>query len=164
MLDPARLAQGRSDASSNGHFPMNNMGMNGTPRNFSLGTVPFGNFVPGVPGLPPNGYNPFIGQYPVTVSNWGMPGGDHGGGPMRNGHRMQNARNAGPYDRNGPRRSASGRMSPTRGGARAPRPFMEGGPGPNFISSDASIAGRSIKTYTDLDAAAADKSSTELNY
>ncbi|KAF4552337.1 Hypothetical protein D9617_10g073180 [Elsinoe fawcettii] len=149
VLDPSRLAQGRNDAASNGHFPIQNAQIMGTPRNFSLNGGPVGNgFINQNPGM----FNPMMGQYPMTVANtWSMSGGDGGVGPMRSNMRM-NARGPAPYDRGGPRRN-NGRLSPPgRGGMGRGRPsFTEGGIG-TFGSAQA-VEGRTMKSYNDLDAA-----------
>ena len=133
--------------------------MGGTPRNFSLNAVGYGNNM--VPGAPPV-FNPFMGQYPVAAPPGFMMGGaEHGAGPMRSGMRMNNARAPGPYDR-GPRRM-SGRLSPPRGGAGRGRPtFMEGGVG--TFNTSAAVEGRTMKSYNDLDAAGANQGSGELDY
>jgi hypothetical protein len=164
VLDPARLAQGRNDASSNGHFPVNNNMPTGTPRNFSLNNMPF--FNNGMPmpsaGGPP-GFNPFVpGQFPLTMPGWNMQGGDRGAGPMRTGAmRTNNARAPGPYDRGGmrvePRRSISGRLTPPRRGM-----FMEGGE--HTVGPRQAVEGRTMKSYNDLDAAGSAGGAEELNY
>ena len=157
VLDPARLAQGRNDASSNGHFPLNQALMSGTPRNFTLGGPPFGsNFASGAPPV----FNPMMGQYAPQMPPAYLSGG--GVGPMRNGMRMNNGRNAGPYER-GPRRM-SGRLSPPRGGgAGRGRPmFVEGGVG-TFGTSQA-VEGRTMKSYNDLDAAGGNTGGDALDY
>lgn len=107
-------------------------------------------------------FNPFLGQFPVGMPPaWGMPGGDHSAGPMRNGMRGNNARAPGPYDR-GPRRSMSGRLSPPRGGAgRGRNAFVEGGIG--TFATGSAVEGRTMKSYNDLDAAGGDKGQ-ELDY
>lgn len=149
MLDPSRLAQGMNDAASNGHFPIQNAQIMGTPRNFSLnGTGMSNGFMPqAAPGM----FNPMLGQYPMTVANtWSMQG-DGGVGPMRNNMRI-NVRGPAPYDRGGPRRN-NGRLSPPgRGGSGRGRPnFTEGGIG-TFGGAQA-VEGRTMKSYNDLDAA-----------
>ncbi|KAF2226602.1 hypothetical protein BDZ85DRAFT_230087 [Elsinoe ampelina] len=152
VLDPSRLAQGRNDAASNGHFPIQNAQIMGTPRNFSLNSgAQMGNGF--LPQAPPGVFNPMMGQYPMTVANtWSMQGPDGGIGPMRNGMRM-NARGPAPYDRGGPRRN-NGRLSPPgRGGmpGRGRPNFTEGGIG-TFGGAQA-VEGRTMKSYNDLDAA-----------
>ncbi|KKY19340.1 putative arsenite resistance protein [Diplodia seriata] len=49
VLDPAHIAPSRSDANSNGHFPLHNNVPTGTPRGFNLASMPFG-----FPGMAPN--------------------------------------------------------------------------------------------------------------
>ncbi|KAG9668553.1 hypothetical protein KCU95_g17936, partial [Aureobasidium melanogenum] len=163
VLDPARLAQGRNDASSNGHFPVNNNMPTGTPRNFSLNNMPFFNNGMPMPGAGgPAGFNPFVpGQFPLTMPGWNMQGGDRGAGPMRTGGmRTTNARAPGPYDRGmrvEPRRSISGRLTPPRRGM-----FMEGGE--HTVGPRQAVEGRTMKSYNDLDAAGSAGGAEELNY
>ncbi|MCJ1313487.1 hypothetical protein MMC25_007165 [Agyrium rufum] len=83
VLDPSHIAPSRSDANSNGHFPMTNPGMHGgTPRGFNLGQMP-GAGMPGMsPGFGPPGMNgagmspfPSFGNHTVQMpGNW-MAGG-----------------------------------------------------------------------------------------
>jgi hypothetical protein len=115
----------------------------------------------GMPPMPGFGGAPFFGGHQVQMPNGWMPGGD-GGGPMRRGGgRFQNQR-SGPYDRRPGGRSwnnqESGRLSPP-GGRPGPRPGSTGGaPGPREA-----VAGRSLKSYEDLDAVAGNGGG-ELNY
>ena len=152
VLDPSRLAQGRNDANSNGHFPVNTS-MNSTPRNFTLNGSMMGNGI--VPGI----FNPML-QYPPGVGPpWPMPGMNGGVGPMRTGMRGPGAR-PGPYDRRGPPRG--GGRSPPRGlppGGR--NSFVEGGVG--TFSSQA-VEGRTMKSYNDLDAAGGSSGGAALDY
>lgn len=162
VLDPSRLAQGRNDANSNGHFPINNSMMGGTPRNFTLNGPVMGGGV--LPGATPGIFNPMIGQFPLPVPGaWPMPGADGGIGPMRNGMRPLNVRGPVPYDR-GMRRNNSGRLSPPRGsGMGRTRPgFVEGGVG-TFGGSQA-VEGRTVKSYNDLDAAGGGQGGGALDY
>ncbi|KAH9873569.1 hypothetical protein IAQ61_004193 [Plenodomus lingam] len=160
VVDPAHIAPSRSDANSNGHFPMgNHVQATGTPRGFNLANM----------GMGPNSgmqngmslgalFNPAMG------GNWD-PNAVHDdrSGPMRRGGHRFNSR-AGPYDRqprDGRPRPAgiNGRLTPPRGGNRqGPQRYGEGGPGPVQ-----SVQGRSIKSYEDLDAVGAGGSG-ELNY
>ncbi|GAB7357054.1 hypothetical protein MBLNU459_g7874t1 [Dothideomycetes sp. NU459] len=159
VLDPSRLAQGRNDASSNGHFPVNNI-PTGTPRNFSLNNLGFGHASAVALGNPLSGapgFAPFMGQYGMPSQPWGMQGGDRGAGPMRNGMRMNNNRAPGPYDRREPRRSISGRLTPPRRGM-----FQEGGE--HTFGPKQAVEGRTMKSYNDLDAAGEAQGGEELNY
>lgn len=124
VLDPARIAPSRSDANSNGHFPLNSgQNQTGTPRGFSLAAMPpylanGPNVPPGFQGVP-GGLPGFMG---LGNQSWGansMAGGDHPGlhqpGVMRRGGGRFNSR-SGPYDRRGNRHGPQGvgRMSPGR--------------------------------------------------
>lgn len=143
--------------------------MTGTPRNFSLNNMAFGNnmMAGGMPpGISPAMFNPFMGQHPVAMPPaWAMAGAEHGGaGPMRSGMRTNNARALGPYDR-APRRSVGGRLSPPRnggGGRGRGGMFMEGGVG--TFGTAQSVEGRTMKSYNDLDATSGDQGGGELNY
>ncbi|KAF2151351.1 hypothetical protein K461DRAFT_295412 [Myriangium duriaei CBS 260.36] len=162
VLDPSRLAQGRNDANSNGHFPINTTMMSGTPRNFTLN----GNMMGGgmLPSAPPGMFNPMMGQYPMALPpGWPLPGADGGVGPMRNGMRPPNVRGPLPYDR-GVRRNNGGRLSPPRGGGpgRGRPNFVEGGVG-TFGGSQA-VEGRTVKSYNDLDAAGGEQGGGALDY
>jgi len=158
VLDPARLAQGRNDASSNGHFPINQNMMGGTPRNFSLNGMPFGGN--GMMANNPPMFSTMMNSYPMQVPAWGGPGGESAAGPMRTGGMRPS--NRPPMDR-GARRSISGRLSPPRGGPPRGRPsFVEGGVG-TFGTSQA-VEGRTMKSYNDLDAAGGAESGGALDY
>lgn len=167
VLDPAHIAPSRSDANSNGHFPLHNNVPTGTPRGFNLASMPFG-----FPGMAPNqaAFSALFGQQGLANGYGGFGGDDerHQAGPMRRGNtgaRYGN-RAAGPYDRqqkdartmrwNG----GSGRLTPPRGNGRA-------GAGPRYTDGGAvgpreAVQGRSLKSYEDLDAAGG--SVGELNY
>ncbi|GAB7342709.1 hypothetical protein MBLNU457_g0860t1 [Dothideomycetes sp. NU457] len=158
VLDPARLAQGRNDASSNGHFPINQNMMGGTPRNFSLNGMPFGGN--GMMGSNPPMFNTMMDSYPMQMPGWSGPGGDSAAGPMRTGGMRSS--NRPPMD-HGARRSISGRLSPPRGGPSRGRPsFVEGGVG-TFGTSQA-VEGRTMKSYNDLDAAGGAEGGGALDY
>ncbi|CAE7002401.1 hypothetical protein CFE70_001295 [Pyrenophora teres f. teres 0-1] len=161
VVDPAHIAPSRSDANSNGHFPMgNHVQATGTPRGFNLASM---NMSMAASNGMQNGmhlgglFNPAMG------GNWD-PNAVHDdrAGPMRRGgHRFNNR--TGPYDRqsrDGRGRPAvnGGRLSPPRGGRPGPLRYGEGGPGPVQ-----SVQGRSIKSYEDLDAVGGGGSG-ELNY
>ncbi|KAL8984236.1 MAG: hypothetical protein Q9205_001737 [Flavoplaca limonia] len=189
VLDPSHIAPSRSDANSNGHFPINNHILTqGTPRGFNLANMPMvNNFSPGMP--PPSGniQTPFpsFGNYTVTASNgWlpgsampGMPGEDggpmHQTGPMRRGGGRFNQRQ-GPYDRRNqnPRfGSVSGRLTPPRNGMPPGRMTMMGGgagkwgdgAGAQTVGPREAVQGRQLKSYEDLDAVGGGGNG-ELNY
>lgn len=157
VLDPARLAQGRNDSGSNGHFPVPNSMASGTPRGFSLNNAAYH----GNQQMPMGGamsFNPVMSNYPMAMAPFGMPGNV---GPMRNNMRM-NARAAGPYDNRGagrePRRSISGRLTPPR----SRNIFMEGGE--HTVGPRQAVEGRTMRSYTDLDATGTAPGTTELDY
>ncbi|EAU32075.1 conserved hypothetical protein [Aspergillus terreus NIH2624] len=128
VLDPARIAPSRSDANSNGHFPLaSSQGQVGTPRGFSLSAMPAaylggGNLPAGFQSVPGAGVPGMMGMN-SPAGSWGgngfVPGdssGLHQPGPMRRGGRHNRS---GPYDRRGNRYGGSGagggRLSPVRG-------------------------------------------------
>ncbi|KAL4996741.1 hypothetical protein BDV10DRAFT_171390 [Aspergillus recurvatus] len=121
VLDPARIAPSRSDANSNGHFPLSSgQNQTGTPRGFSLAAMPpylaNGTVPPGFQGVP-GGLPGFIGNQSSWAAN-GMAGGElHQPGVMRRGGNRYNNNRSGPYDRRGNRHGTQGvgRMSPGRG-------------------------------------------------
>ncbi|KAL5048408.1 hypothetical protein BDW71DRAFT_196065 [Aspergillus fruticulosus] len=121
VLDPARIAPSRSDANSNGHFPLSSgQNQTGTPRGFSLAAMPpyFANGAvpPGFQGVP-GGLPGFISNQASWAAN-GMAGGElHQPGVMRRGGNRYSNNRSGPYDRRGNRNGAQavGRMSPGRG-------------------------------------------------
>lgn len=192
VLDPARIAPSRSDANSNGHFPLaSGQGQGGTPRGFSLANMPY----LGNPGAIPSGF-PATGM-PGLVGVPGAWGGNalgsadgsglHQPGAMRRGPHRQNNR-SGPYDRR--RFNGSGRLSPVRmsnmysvGGRPPPanitvppghpaasmvaaNPFpdaMGAGGGAQAMPPREAVQGRSLKSYEDLDAVGG-SGSGELNY
>ena len=126
VLDPARIAPSRSDANSNGHFPLSSgQSQAGTPRGFSLASMPpyighNGNVPGGFQNLPGAGLPSMMGV-PNQAGSWsgnGLVSGDHSGlhqpGAMRRNNRYNRS---GPYDRRGPRHggAGNGRLSPVRG-------------------------------------------------
>ncbi|GAB1741376.1 hypothetical protein NU219Hw_g6612t1 [Hortaea werneckii] len=178
VLDPAHIAPSRSDANSNGHFPIGNSGgPTGTPRGFQLGQymggVPgYGPMQGGMPvgaGMPQTGtMQPFAGAVGMPyVPNVGAGGYVPGVGPMRSMGRNNFSginggygRLAGPYARadgrgmrNGPPMMMAGRGGLAMG--------LEGGT--NAMGPREAVAGRSLRSYEDLDA---DKGEGpgELNY
>lgn len=187
VLDPSRIAPSRSDAISNGHFPLSGAGgQAGTPRGFSIANMPhFGN--PGaVLGAYPGSGMPLVGAPGPWSTNMPVPGdgtGLHQPGVMRRPH---NRNRAGPYDRRGP--NGNGRLSPVRmanfygGGGRGPPPGIAVPPGhpaanmvgpnmfPDAMGAGAqamppreAVQGRSLRSYEDLDAVGG-SGSGELNY
>ncbi|KAF1959085.1 hypothetical protein CC80DRAFT_467390 [Byssothecium circinans] len=146
VMDPAHIAPSRSDANSNGHFPMgNHVAATGTPRGFNLA-----NLGVGMGAM----FNPALGNWDPGFGHDDR----HQGGPMRRGGHRFNNRAAGPYDRQNRdgRNRNGGRLTPPprRNGGR----FGDGGPGPVQ-----STQGRSIKSYEDLDAVGGGGGG-ELNY
>ena len=175
VLDPAHIAPSRSDATSNGHFPINSSMMtSGTPRGFNLANMSqmntFGPFNPGFAGFPN------FGNHPVQVPpGWvggmqavgGEDGGMHQGGPMRRGGRMQNNR-FNPYGRGG-RPPNPGRLSPRGAGNMMKGPIGvgfagDGAQGARGIGPTEATVGRTMKSYQDLDAVGGGGAGGELNY
>lgn len=149
----------------------------GTPRGFNLANMPqmatFGAF------SSPGGFTGFpnFGNHAVQVPpGWnpgmqamGEDGGLHQPGPMRRGGRMQNNR-FGPYDRRGGRNSNAGRLSPRGAGPMMMKAGMGGGfggdgaQGARGIGPTEATAGRTMKSYQDLDAVGGGGAGGELNY
>ncbi|KAL1979095.1 hypothetical protein VTN96DRAFT_7021 [Rasamsonia emersonii] len=124
VLDPAHIAPSRSDANSNGHFPVPSGHMqSGTPRGFNLAAnLPYfnanGAMAGGFQGVPAANFPGFMG---VNQPGWGngLVSGDASGlhqpGAMRRGGGRY-ANRSGPYDRRGNRNNmGNGRLSPVRG-------------------------------------------------
>ncbi|KAF1995892.1 hypothetical protein P154DRAFT_525991 [Amniculicola lignicola CBS 123094] len=163
VMDPAHIAPSRSDANSNGHFPIGNHVTAGTPRGFNLQNLPFGMPNNGMQ----NGFNLQNLMNPALAGNWdaGFGQDGHQAGPNRRGGGRFNSR-TNPYDRQqrggrDPRfNGGGGRLTPPPRGGRvaAAGRFGDGGPGP--IQS---VQGRSIKSYEDLDAVGSGGNG-ELNY
>ena len=171
VLDPSHIAPSRSDANSNGHFPLptNHYLSNGTPRGFSLQNMAMNvmsfntNAMANMPNMPP-GFAPGMQNNMSTEGNQG-----HSTGPIRRGgNRFNNRQN--PYDRN-QRTMSRGYSSNMSGLARN---MMDGGQmgfiaqgggggggrwgdgaggGLNAVGPREAVQGRSIKSYEDLDAA-----------
>ncbi|KAK5211937.1 hypothetical protein LTR99_001961 [Exophiala xenobiotica] len=169
VLDPSHIAPSRSDANSNGHFPLpNNHHLStGTPRGFSLqnmgmNMVNFGqNAMMGMPGM----QAPFNAGFSAD----GMNGGSHTGGPIRRGGGRYGNR-TGPYDRNSRNNQRGynnvggllrGNLPPglapafiAQGGGGGGGKWGDGaGGGMNAMGPREAVQGRSIKSYEDLDAA-----------
>ncbi|CAN9303792.1 hypothetical protein CUC08_Gglean008513 [Alternaria sp. MG1] len=161
VVDPAHIAPSRSDANSNGHFPMgNHVQATGTPRGFNLANM---NMAMANNGMQ-NGVHLGAMFNPAMGGTWDPNAAhDDRAGPMRRGGHRFNSR-TGPYDRqprDGRPRPAvnGGRLTPPpRGSRQGPQRYGEGGPGPVQ-----SVQGRSIKSYEDLDAVGGGGSG-ELNY
>ena len=147
----------------------------GTPRGFNLASVPqmnaFGVFNPGFPGFPNFGNHPV--QMPpgwaggMAAAAMGDDGAMHTAGPMRRGGRMQSNR-FNPYGRGG-RNSNGGRLSPrsASGMMKVPMPMGFGGDGAQGtrgIGPSEATAGRTMKSYQDLDAVGGGGAGGELNY
>lgn len=155
VLDPAHIAPSRSDANSNGHFPVGNNVPTGTPRGFSLGQhMPMG--FPMQPGMGAGMFGASPGMGMPAFGAMVMPGMMQGGaGPMRQhgGRGMMNGgRMGGPYARNDGR----GRMMG--------RPGMGGEGGAGAMGPQEAVAGRSLRSYEDLDGAKTEDKGVELDY
>ena len=170
MLDPSHIAPSRSDANSNGHFPMNNSTSAGTPRGFNLNTgMPFG-MSAGLSGsmATPAVFQPFFGPQPTNGGWLGHNNDDerHQMGPKRNNNKYPH-RVFGPYDRShkearNMRWNTMGRLTPPRGGHRPSVPrFADGGIA--AMGPREAVQGRSLKSYEDLDAVGGNGNG-ELNY
>lgn len=183
VLDPAHIAPSRSDANSNGHFPLNNHVPTGTPRGFQLNhsAMPMG-FPMAAAGMPGMGAP---GTMFAGVPQMGMQPGGFGGpvytagvGPMRNMSRSNNnfaggmngsggARMPGPYARNDGRgmRGGPGGLPGMpgngRGGMTMGAGGLEGGAG--AMGPREAVAGRQLRSYEDLDADKGEGTG-ELNY
>ena len=188
VLDPAHIAPSRSDANSNGHFPLNNHVPTGTPRGFQLNQqFPMGFPMaagmttpsPVTPGMWPG-----MNGTPISMpAGWGPPvggPGQAGFGPMRtmmgsrnnftgvNGNGFGGPRMMGgaPYQRNDMRGQRGLPMGV--GGPRGLPPMgfgkgMEGGAG--AMGPNEAVAGRQLRSYEDLDADGGNgKATAELDY
>lgn len=151
VLDPAHIAPGRSDANSNGHYPIGQNGqLTGTPRGFNLSQhMQMGQGF-GAGMIVSQGWGP-----PGSVTNpiVGLMGGT---GPMRTGGaRGSSYRLQGPYARNDGR----GRQPSFTGNNRS---MIDSG----MIGPTAATTGRTVRSYEDLDAAAPTdtNATTELDY
>lgn len=164
VLDPAHIAPSRSDANSNGHFPTGGNAPTGTPRGFQLPShMPMGFPMmagQGMPMMPPG----MMPGWNAAMS--GMPG-LAGVGPVRNhGRNNFNGRMQGPYTRNDGRGNRLSRGPSIPGIPGLPAGGFGGVPAfgaiggvTGLMGADGSIgpseavAGRSLKSYEDLDAA-----------
>jgi len=108
VVDPSHIAPSRSDANSNGHFPLGNNHMMGTPRGFNLNQQMQTGSFPVPMGMPGNPMGPMFAGQMAGMPGWnGMPmvamAGMQGSvGPVRNnGRGMMNGmgRMPGPYAR-----------------------------------------------------------------
>ena len=178
VLDPSHIAPSRSDANSNGHFPVNNHNLaTGTPRGFNLANMPMmANFPPGFPNANPFAAFPAFGNHTVQApTNWQggaatTNGGEEGHhtGPMRRGGGRFNNQRSGPYDRRPQNpRFVNGRLTPPRNGVAARIGSGGGkwgdGAGAQTVGPREAVQGRSLKSYEDLDAVGA-SAGGELNY
>lgn len=183
VVDPAHIAPSRSDANSNGHFPLGNNGHSGTPRNFQLN--PQGMNVPMSMGM---GFNPanmppnamispqmlaaasIAGAMPSWPGMPNMTSVQGGVGPIRNhggrGGHLNGGFGRNPYARHDGRgRMPSFGAGPgARGGAMAMMGMpdgVEGGSG--AIGPLGAVQGRTLRTYEDLDVPG-EKKVEELDY
>lgn len=190
ILDPSHIAPSRSDANSNGHFPMNNQHMaSGTPRGFNLAGMPPMNGAFGFPGQPNvmGASFPNFGNHIVQMPGNGWNGGNgiddasaiHQVGPVRRGGRNQGR--PGPYDRRQPKygntngmagigmgmATGAGLSIGSGGGmgngsmGRGEGKWSDGGA--QAVGPREAVQGRSLKSYEDLDAVAGEGGG-ELNY
>ncbi|KAJ6186620.1 hypothetical protein N7519_007921 [Penicillium mononematosum] len=163
VLDPARIAPSRSDANSNGHFPLGSgQGHTGTPRGFTLASMPYGPSA-NMPTFPSGGMPGMMHGWSGNVM--GHDGGLHQPGPMRRGQNRNNR--PGPYDRmyGGGRLPPPGVSVPAGHPAAsmaAANPFPDSSSGGPMAPREA-VQGRSLKSYEDLDAVDA-SGSGELQY
>ena len=180
VLDPSHIAPSRSDANSNGHFPINNHNIAaGTPRGFNLSNIPMMSGFPA--GFNPQAtFSPFpnFGGHTVQApggwptNNTMITNGDemHQTGPMRRGGGRFNSRQ-GPYDRRQqPRYTNDGRLTPmgngnpmVRRGNFAAGAGKWGDGGAQTVGPREAVQGRTIKKYDDLDAVEGGGGG-ELNY
>jgi uncharacterized C2H2 Zn-finger protein len=160
VLDPSHIAPSRSDANSNGHFPVGNSGgPTGTPRGFSIGA---GQYQMGFPMAGQMGSLPAMFAAPGMPTGWGPPGSATnpmpammgGIGPVRGRYQNGAYRMPNPYARpDGRGRQLS--FSGSRGMS------FDGG----LVGPLQATAGRSLRSYEDLDAAGGEKEApAELDY
>lgn len=166
VLDPSHIAPSRSDANSNGHFPLpsNHHLNNGTPRGFSLSSMNMMNF----------NQNAMMGMQNMAAAAGFIPGvnfnnadgmNGHSAGPVRRGGRGYGNR-SGPYDRNQRNMQRGYNNMPgmiqNMGGmphsylAQGGKPGGKWGDGTSnplaAVGPPQATQGRSIKSYEDLDA------------
>ena len=171
VLDPSHIAPSRSDANSNGHFPLpNNHHLNtGTPRGFSLQNMGANmmNFNQNAMMNMNMGMQAMAGAGFVPGVNFGPDGTNgHAGGPVRRGGRGYGNR-TGPYDR-GQRNmqrgfnNVQGMISTVgapynsivaQGGFKSGGKWGDGAGNPMITQGPPeAVRGRSIRSYEDLDA------------
>ena len=163
VLDPARMAANRSDAASNGHFPVPNHPHSGPSRALSMNSVNTWGLT-GPPGMiggaqmppaqmmwPGSGVSMSFAPMP-NMSAMGMSG----VGPMRNQGRPMHGGRMHPYS------GRSGRFGGPRGAMGPGR--LEGGAA--AIGPPEATMGRRITSYEDLDAASSSKDvkGVEMDY
>ena len=170
VLDPSHIAPSRSDANSNGHFPLpqNHHLNNGTPRGFSLQNMGMNMMSFGQSGMMGMSGMQSAMVPGVNFNTEGMNGnGGHMGGPIRRGGGKYSSR-PGPYDRNqrggqrgynnmgGVVRGLVPGLTPgfiAQGGGGGGGKWGDGaGGGMNAMGPREATQGRSIKSYEDLDA------------
>lgn len=182
VLDPSHIAPSRSDANSNGHFPLpNNHHMSsGTPRGFNVQNMNMNmmgfnqNGMMNMNGMPPfqNGQG-FVPGMQNPFGGVGDMGGMHNPGAVRRGGRFNNSNNnrSGPYDRNNRGGMQRGYSGSSMGGTGMRMPSGGTGMGMGFLAQGGgggggkwgdgavggsgpreAVQGRSIKSYEDLDA------------
>ena len=171
VLDPAHVTLIRPDAT--GGF-MN--GIQQSSARFGMGPMPFGMPPSAQPGLPHPNFPAQFGQYPMNMPPHWPNGPSHNGdgsghfGPVRRGGGRFAGRASAPYDRH-PKDSRnarwannSGRMSPPlrRASNGVPARFADAA-GAAAVGPREAVAGRSLKSYEDLDAVAAGGNG-ELDY
>lgn len=175
VIDPAHIAPSRSDANSNGHFPMNNQIPTGTPRGFTLGNPYSMGGYPMSVGMPqpmtPGMWTPGSTVMPPNWPGMATPGFPGGVGPMRN-----NGRNNFTGLNGGVFAGRMGAMPYMRTDVRGQRPAVKAMPGmPGFgagmegglgaMGPREAVAGRQLRSYEDLDAADnGGKAGAELDY
>ena len=172
-MDPAHIVPSRTDSGSNGHFSQGQQSQQGTPRGFNLQNIP-------------GGAPTWSGVGGATAAMQGLSGFDGAGGPMRRGAGGMSSSNgrynasyrSGPYDRRpGGRFDSPGGGSPGGGmrGKAGTGPGVANGAGRwgdggvgaagggmGATGPKEAVAGRSLRSYEDLDAAGG--VGGELNY
>ncbi|KAK5070786.1 hypothetical protein LTR64_007437 [Lithohypha guttulata] len=146
VLDPSHIAPSRSDANSNGHFPLpaNHQFTNGTPRGFNLqNMMSFGQNMMNSAGFAPG----------PQGANGNMNGGsNHNTGPIRRGGGRFNNNRQNPYDKNNRRGYGNMGFIAQGGGGSGGRWGDGAGQPMNVIGPKEAVQGRAIRSYDDLDA------------